>query len=304
VKDTLCYWRLAVNPSDDASLRRVLNWPARGIGKTAIETLGTYAFQHNLPFFDALEKAHELATRAAAGAVSFRNLIQDLQKDLETVASPEQLAQWGKRSLEKIGIKKGLEAETEDPVQLQKRWDSVEELCHSLGQMHKGEFGEGGGAAALREFLAKMALDAQDEEETEEESANQVTLLTLHGAKGLEFPVVFLVGMEDGILPHRRTIEEGEDLGEERRLCYVGITRAKDQLFLTRARNRIRFGKPVPRIKSRFLDEIPKELIVSEDRSCGPTAEDSAEKRKEHETKVVDYLAGIRAMLGDKGPRA
>ncbi|HUP57097.1 MAG TPA: 3'-5' exonuclease, partial [Bdellovibrionota bacterium] len=304
VKDVLCYWRLAVNPRDDASLRRVIGWPSRGIGKTAIETLGTAAFQANQAIYDTLEKAPELAPRAATGAESFRSLIATMRAELEGATSPELLANWGRRSLDQIGVKKALEEEEkEDPVQLQRRWESVEELCHSLGQMPAGEF-SGGGVAALREFLARMTLESQDEKNEETENQNQVTLLTLHGAKGLEFPVVFLVGLEDGILPHKRTIEDaGADLGEERRLCYVGITRAKDHLMLCRARHRVRYGKPVPRVRSRFLEEIPKDLLVTEDRSNGPTKDDPADRKKAHEEKVKDYLAGIRGMLGGNSPR-
>jgi superfamily I DNA/RNA helicase len=123
-----------------------------------------------------------------------------------------------------------------------------------------------------------------------------VTLLTLHGAKGLEYPVVFLVGFEDGFLPHRRTIDEAVDFGEERRLCYVGITRARDHLFLTRTKNRIRFGKPVPRTPSRFLEEIPSDLIVRVDHSLSPDLTSKAAKEA-HEDKVKNYLAGIRAQL-------
>ena len=102
-----------------------------------------------------------------------------------------------------------------------------------------------------------------------------MTLLTLHGAKGLEYPIVFLVGMEEGFLPHKRTIEEGTDISEERRLAYVGITRARDYLVLTRARNRIRYGKPVPRYPSRFLSEIPEASLLRQDESAGPDGTDS-----------------------------
>jgi ATP-dependent exoDNAse (exonuclease V) beta subunit len=106
-----------------------------------------------------------------------------------------------------------------------------------------------------------------------------------------------MVGVEEGFLPHKRTLDEATDLSEERRLCYVGITRAKDQLIFSRARHRIRYGKPVPRIRSRFMNEIPQNLMVVEDRSHGPTATDPAEQRKAHEEKVKDYLSNIRGML-------
>ena len=130
----------------------------------------------------------------------------------------------------------------------------------------------------------------------EDKQTNQVTLLTLHGAKGLEYPVVFLVGMEDGFLPHQRTIEEAVSFDEERRLCYVGITRARDFLFLTRAKSRIRYGKPVPRIRSRFLDEISHDKIIRNDQSSNPDFS-SKESQEKHEDRVKNYLAQIRANL-------
>ncbi len=312
IKDTLSYWRLIVNPKDDASLRRVVNWPSRGIGKTAVETLSNAAFASESALIDVLPRAGTIYPRAEAGARALLDLLSALRRDLENVSTLEGFAHWGKASLERVGIKKALEEETDDPVQLQRRWESVEELANSLGQVPREELAEGG-TSALREFLARLALEAQAQDEDEKERSkdndeNQVTLLTLHGAKGLEYPTVFLVGMEDGFLPHKRTIEEGQDLSEERRLCYVGITRARDHLVLTRTRHRIRFGKPVPRYRSRFLAEVPNDLIVTEDRSSGPVAgvQDPGEPekaREAHEMRVKSFLANIRGALGDSSKR-
>ncbi|MGZ3687306.1 MAG: 3'-5' exonuclease, partial [Bdellovibrionota bacterium] len=173
----------------------------------------------------------------------------------------------------------------------------------SIGQIRVGEVEATDGVTIVREFLSRMALEAQEEEEDKkdekEKDKNQVTLLTLHGSKGLEFPAVFLVGMEEGFLPHKRTIEGAEDLSEERRLCYVGITRARDHLILSRVRNRIRYGKPVPRYRSRFLEEVPKELIVLRDESTSPDLSNE-QARQAHEDKVKGFLAGIRANLMKK----
>src|SRR6185437_9120531 len=183
---------------------------------------------------------------------------------------------WAKAVIERFDAKKAIEEDCDDPVQAARQWENVEELLHSLGQTRLEAEAGTTGAALVQEFLSRMALHAQEEEEDKEEekTGNEVTLLTLHGAKGLEFPVVFLVGMEDGFLPHQRTLDEAADLSEERRLCYVGITRARDHLILTRAKNRIRYGKPVPRYRSRFLEEIPEGLILREDRSM-PDAQSS-----------------------------
>jgi DNA helicase II / ATP-dependent DNA helicase PcrA len=314
VKDVLSYWRLIVNPRDDASLRRIINWPARGIGKTSIEAFSELAFKRELPMFEALgdHVQAQVAPKSILGVTGFRNLVLSLQAELtETPPTPEAMASWARRSLERIGARKAIEDECDDAVKAVKRWENLDELLHSLGQM-KWEVPEGGlgspSTQMLQEFLSRLTLQAQEDEDDKKENAkdnssDQVTLLTLHGAKGLEYPTVFLVGMEEGIIPHRRTIEEGLDFSEERRLCYVGITRARDHLILTRCRNRIRYGKPVPRLRSRFLQEIPTSSLETRDESHGPDRSDSVETRKVHEEVVKNHLADIRAMLSKSGPR-
>jgi len=314
IKDVLSYWRLFVNPKDDASLRRVLNWPARGVGKSSIEALGTYAFQNGFSFFEALSEAPRLVPRGAAGAIAFRDLILDLRRDLASIKpEPAAMADWGKRSLERIQARKAIEDESDDPVQAARRWENVEELVNSIGLLKVEDMdvdeeeirlGTFNGTGFLREFLARMALEAQDDDDKDKDKdkeRDQAILLTLHGAKGLEYPVVFMVGMEEGFLPHKRTIEEATDFSEERRLCYVGITRARDHLIITRAKNRIRFGKPVPRYPSRFLTEIPKELIVTKDLSMVPDF-DSDQAREQHESQVKNFLADIRSKIGPPKP--
>lgn len=307
VKDTLSYWRVIANARDDASLRRIVNWPARGIGRTTIEAVGNAAFARGQPFFEAMGDPALPTGKTAAAIAGFRQLITGLQAELAaTPATAAGLAEWARASLTKVGIKRGLEEECrDDPALLARRLENVEELVHSIGQLEidAAEWDRPPTPAELlQDFLQRMTLDVQEREESEEKNekddpVHQVTLLTLHGAKGLEFPIVFMVGMEEGFLPHRRTIEEALDYSEERRLCYVGITRAKEKLFLTRARHRIRYGKPVPRTRSRFIEEIPKELLETEDRSHGPDASDSAEAREKHETAVKNHLAGIKALL-------
>ena len=316
VKDVLSYWRLAVNPKDDASLRRVINWPARGIGKASIEILGGNAFTQSISFFEVLSSAPQCVPKTAAAVLGFRSLIVQLQSQLQAIVpTPEvpmsqAMVTWAQASLEKIQSKKAILEECDDPVQAARKWENVEELIHSIGQF-KGEtqteVSDDGsphsihtGVDFLRDFLNLMTLQAQDDEKDEDkkdkDGKNQVTLLTLHGAKGLEYPVVFMVGMEEGFLPHRRTLEELTDLSEERRLCYVGITRARDHLYLVRAKNRIRYGKPVPRAPSRFLEEIPKDLLLRNDQSTTPDFT-SKEAEEVHEGRVKNYLAEIRANL-------
>ena len=263
IKDVLCYWRLVSNIKDDASLRRILNYPARGIGKTVIEKLGGTPGVRaaEAVFRGALSDARASRSGAAPGCIQLRDLVLGLRQKLREAieATPEMLSHWAMRSLEAIGIKRAIEQEEEDPAVVARKWESVEELVHSLGQLSLADF-EGTalvGVKLLHDFLARMTLDATEAEEDKKdrekkEFNDEVTLLTLHGAKGLEYPIVYLVGMEEGFLPHKRSIEEATDFSEERRLCYVGITRARDHLILTRAKNRVRYGKPVPRYPSRL----------------------------------------------------
>lgn len=318
VKDVLSYWRLIVNPKDDPSARRILNWPARGLGKTTLDTVNTYALQQGISFFEALGITPGLSTKAQVATQAFCTTIHQLRAQLQNVVVTSQnLADWGRRSLTALGIKDAIYDDNEDdPLAAQRKWENADEMCNALGQINLAELEESESAddnpymssnslpgapisalLALREFLGKMTLEPEDDrKDDKKEEKNQVTLLTLHGAKGLEYPVVFLVGVEEGFLPHKRTIEEAADFSEERRLTYVGITRAKEQLIITRAKNRIRYGKPVPRTPSRFLLEIPPNLILTQDESLTPDPT-SDEKREEHEVKVKNFLADIRAQL-------
>jgi DNA helicase-2/ATP-dependent DNA helicase PcrA len=275
-----------------------------------VETLGQHAFQNEVPLFEALVEAPRLTPKAAGSILNFREVILSLKMQLEACSGvPESVVAWAKTCLEKVHAKEAVQADCDDPLEAARKWENVEELLHSMGQFQLEDTesqtqSSGAGVVLLREFLNRMTLDAQEIEKEEHHKQedvqkNQVTLLTLHGAKGLEFPIVFLVGMEDGFLPHRRTIEEASDFGEERRLCYVGITRAKDDLFILRARQRIRYGKPVPRVRSRFLDEIPNDFFQIRNLSSSPEGS-SPEAQKDHETQVKNYLAEIRAKILQK----
>lgn len=309
VKDVLSYLRLITNLKDDAALRRIINWPSRGMGKATLEALNTFAFQNQCSVFESLGKPIAIPQKSKASVLNFRSLILGLREGLTSIDSqPEGVAQWAKSFLEKIEAKKAVQEENDDALQVARKWENVEELIHSIGQFkvddtdHPLAHSSGEkktGLHFLQEFLNRILLESQENEKEGKDSdaiKNQVTLLTFHGAKGLEFPIVFMVGMEEGFLPHKRTLEEFTDLGEERRLCYVGITRARDHLILTRAKNRIRYGKPVPRLPSRFLEEIPSDLRVRIDESHVPDFSSKA-AQEEHENKIKNYLAQIKAQL-------
>lgn len=301
VKDALCYWRLILNPRDDASLRRIVNWPSRGIGKTSLEALVNAALERALPLTDVLADASTIAPRAVPGA---RSLLEKLEcarlRLAELPADPGRLAAWARDVAQSLELKRGIEEDADDAAQFSKRWENIEELINALGQMPIAEIlsehPSARGIDIFREYLARLTLDPEEEKE-DDSDRDQVTLMTLHGAKGLEFPVVFLVGAEDGYLPHQRSIDEGSDLSEERRLCYVGITRAKEKLFITRAKTRIRYGKAIPRNPSRFLEEIPAHLIQTLDDSSTPDLS-SQSAREQHEARVADFLGQMRSRLG------
>lgn len=314
IKDSLALLRSILNPDDEASLRRLISWAGEGIGRTSLKALSDHAFEKKHSLYRSFPEATQVAPRAATALMDFQSKMDTLKASLtKTEPSGPALVQWAKSALEAFNIRKSIDEDATDPVIANQKVENVEELLHSLGAMSESELREDypelQASDWLREFLARMALEAQDQQEKNEEKEeadkqdpkNQVTLLTLHGAKGLEYPVVFLVGMEDGFLPHRRSIEEGADLSEERRLAYVGITRARDQLILTRAKQRIRFGKPVPRIRSRFLEEIPQKLLIVEDTSTsgGPDLSTKA-AQKAHEEKVKSFLSDIKSRLLQK----
>ena len=238
IKDLISYLRLIYNPHDEISLRRVINTPKRGIGEIAIAAIEERAKQQNISMFDALETRKEL---------EFKEIIEDLIKRSESLSLTELIDE----VLEHSGMKKELESSKalEDEIRLENLME-VKSITAS--------FEERTGSANLGDFLEEVSLIADISNHTED--GDVVTLMTLHSAKGLEFPVVFLVGMEEGLFPHNMSLMEN-NLEEERRLCYVGITRAKERLYLTNAKRRMLYGKENMNIPSRFISEIDEKLI-------------------------------------------
>lgn len=282
VKDAIAYLKLALMPRDEMALRRIINYPARGIGSTTLERLAAYARQRGITLFDACRAAKEttlfdagvrtdagapvedLAAKGRASVTAFCDLIERGRALLATSSGGLRVA--AKAFLDEAGLSDDLRAAGPTPMAAQRRLENLDGFLDSL---HRFEEREGRDLAA---YLHRLTLSTQDDD-ADAQVADEVTLVTLHGAKGLEFPVVFLVGMEEELLPHRRTLypqgpdvqEATIDLGEERRLMYVGITRAREVLYLTRARSRTSRASAKPRSPSRFLDEIPTELCESRD---------------------------------------
>ncbi|MCS6952813.1 MAG: UvrD-helicase domain-containing protein [Bryobacterales bacterium] len=248
IKDVLAYLKLLLAPRDSVSLLRIINTPARGIGKTTVEQIERYAGQHGLSLWDAIEQMlrdHLLPLRAAAALQAFRNLIQELRE----AAASQTVDAVLRLILERTGYLRMLEDGTPES---ETRRENLEELVNAAAEA--AERGED-----IAAFLDHAALVS--EADSVDERA-QVLLLTLHNAKGLEFPVVFIAGMEEGLFPHMRSLQDPALLEEERRLCYVGMTRAQKRLILTWARERRRFaaGEPEARPPSRFLAEVPPHL--------------------------------------------
>ena len=252
IKDTIAYLKLAVSNSDSVSLLRIINTPARGIGRTTVEQIEKYARDHGLNLWGAIERIvddQQLSTRSQSSLVVFRNLVQELS----LVASTASLTDLLRFILERTGYRRMLQQEKSP--ESESRLENLDELINAASEA--AERGEDVGA-----FLDHAALvsdaDAYDEKAP-------VTLMTLHNAKGLEFPLVFLSGLEQGLFPHSRSMDSEEMLEEERRLCYVGMTRAEKRLVLTWARYRRRFGggdqeRSTP---SWFLSEVPEQLVVN-----------------------------------------
>jgi ATP-dependent DNA helicase UvrD/PcrA len=257
VRDLLAYLRLIANPADEVSLRRVLNVPKRGIGDRAEEYIAAYAARERISFAEAVRTPHEvpgLASRAASSIAGFNELIDDLRGQ---AAANGPVAEIVEAVLDRTGYQAMLESSPD--LQDATRVENLQEMV-SVAREFDGSALDGGGA--LADFLERVSLVADaDEIPDGADHGGMVTLMTLHTAKGLEFPVVFLTGMEEEVFPHQRALTDPRELEEERRLAYVGITRAEERLYLTRAVGRNWWGRPAFHTPSRFLAEVPSHLI-------------------------------------------
>jgi len=281
IKDAMAYLKAVINPIDEVSVKRVLNTPRRGVGDGSIAKLDLWAQQHGLTFIEALKNAPEagVSGKAISGIQKFLNLLASAQDQL--AEGPADVLD---HLLDVSGYRAALEAERS--VEADGRLENLGELIGAAQ-----DFGD------VDEFLEQVALVADTDALEEEEDAS-VILMTMHSAKGLEYPVVFVIGMEDGIFPHMRSIGDPEELEEERRLAYVGITRAEQRLHLTHAASRNLYGSNQYNPPSRFLDEIPVELVdevestASQRRSSSRRGQDRWDSTREW--KVDQAMSGGR----------
>ena len=248
IKDLLAYLKVIVNPTDSISLRRIINVPTRGIGATTLGRLEDFARSNQLPLIDAIDHVDEISairTATQNRITEFAQLIRSYQPTDPPTRVVEDL-------VHRSGYLAALQKE--NTIEAQTRIENVNALINGVLSYELAT-----PESTLSGYLEAVTLTADIDEMSDQNDV--VTLMTLHSAKGLEFPIVFMVGLEEGFLPHQRSMESAAELEEERRLCYVGITRAQEQLYLTHAQERRTFGNFEYRIRSRFLDEIPPDLL-------------------------------------------
>ena len=276
IKDIISYLRLIQNPMDNLSLTRIINEPKRGIGKASLDKIADFAVENETSMYDVIKNADQyLLNRVFLNSREFVNAIEELRAKKDEIPVSELV----KLTLKKTGYTKALE--DEKTIEAENRIENLEEFLTVAMEFEKEEVDN-----SLSSFLEGMTLssDIDNVDETQE----SVTLMTLHSAKGLEFPVVFLAGMEEGIFPGYKSIGEETALEEERRLCYVGITRAKQNLFLTCSRQRTMFGSTTRNMVSRFVKEIPEELLDGAEDVFGGNSR-----------SCEDQLFGSRNSFGD-----
>ena len=245
IKDLLAYLRAVVNPDDEVSLKRIINVPKRGVGDTSVAKLDDYARRHNIAFHQAMLEAERAGVtgKASGGIAELLTTLAFLRAFAAEGGTPAQLLQ---RLIDRTGYVALLEAE--HTIESAGRVENIAELVGSAEQFE-----------ALEAFLEAVSLVSDSDELEADGSVAQ--LMTLHTAKGLEFPVVFLLGLEEGVFPHLRSLGEPDDLEEERRLAYVGITRAEQRLYMTHATTRTLFGSTQYNPPSRFVKELPEHLV-------------------------------------------
>ncbi|CAI6236529.1 DNA helicase PcrA [Bacillus subtilis] len=288
IKDILAYLRLVSNPDDDISFTRIVNVPKRGVGATSLEKIASYAAINGLSFFQAIQQVDFIGVSAkAANALdSFRQMIENLT-NMQDYLSITELTE---EILDKTEYREMLKAEKS--IEAQSRLENIDEFLSVTKNFEQKSEDK-----TLVAFLTDLALiadiDQLDQQEEESGGKDAITLMTLHAAKGLEFPVVFLMGLEEGVFPHSRSLMEEAEMEEERRLAYVGITRAEQELYLTNAKMRTLFGRTNMNPESRFIAEIPDDLLenLNEKKETRATSARKMQPRRGPVSRPVSYAS-------------
>ena len=293
VKDALAYFRVLVNPRDEVSLLRILNFPRRGIGEATADILIRASAARSRPLWEVMRQVTEFEDLGEKGRSAVTEFVCLMDKYRRLFRKPLRLVETARELFAEIGLENEIYRTANDPQQGKRRAENLAEVLNALAGYVERE-----GEASLAGFLDKVSLLDQDEPARNDKehklSRDAVVLMSLHSSKGLEFPQVFLVGLEEGFLPHRKSLQAGADLDEERRLCYVGITRARQRLVLLHAKRRKKYGKLEPRTPSPFLTELPDGSVArgtSEGRPVLPP--------EEQEKMASDFFSRMRNMLGD-----
>jgi DNA helicase-2/ATP-dependent DNA helicase PcrA len=287
VRDAVAYLRVIANPYDEAAWRRIINYPARGVGDVSVQHIADTAAATGEPFWLMVaepERVEGLQPRVTRTLLALHDKIEAFRRRF----AQEDLAEVCRDLVRSFGFADELVRTYKDSRQIQKRLENVKEVASGLRAFLDREPG-----ARLEDFLARQSLDTRKEEPGSED-ADEVSLMTLHGSKGLEFTAVWLCGLEEGLMPHQRVLDGEGQIDEERRLAYVGITRAKRHLTLTGADRRLRFGRVLRRRPSRFLMEIPGELIAG-----GHLGRTPQPTKKEQKLSARNAFANMLGALSD-----
>lgn len=291
VKDILSYLKVIANEKDELSLLRILNYPGRGIGDRTVYELNQYSMKKRIGLFQALREADKIDTlrgQTRETLADFTRLIESYKKEFFNSKKP--LYKAAHELVREIRLEDALLEEFGDePALVKRKMNNVSELVSSI-RNYEEQAGQEDEKPDLYRYLNRISLYAREEEQADEAGSCKVFLMTLHLSKGLEFSAVFLTGCESDLIPHQRSMEEGGVMEEERRLFYVGMTRAKSRLILSRSLSRMRFGLPVAKEPSPFLSEIPAEYITRGDEKAD--REKERERSKETIQKIKELLAG------------
>ncbi|SEK42914.1 DNA helicase-2 / ATP-dependent DNA helicase PcrA [Stigmatella aurantiaca] len=288
VKDVIAYFKVIANPRDEVSLLRIVNVPARGIGDVTMERLHAHARADGVSLWAAMGRSQGYEDLPAGAAEKVGEFLQLIEK-YRGLFEEGKLAQVTRQLLEEIGFREATRALATSITAADKKLKSVDHVLNSLESFEKRE----GPKASLLTYLNRLSLDTRQEEEEVPGGHRRVTLMTVHASKGLEYRLVFFIGMEEDLMPHKGMQGEPQNLEEERRLCYVGITRAKELLYLTRAAVRVKRGKDVPCTPSRFLEDLPPEVVEKVDLAAPRTGAPTDQER--------NFFANLKDRFKPKG---